>query len=124
MYDAFAASDLPRFLKGLSDDVEWQYGGHAPVPWLAPCQGRAAVIEAFKNNAKHVEFKITPKTFLESGDLAVVVVDAELRVKSNGQLIIEEDAAHIWRFNAEGLVTRYRSRADTAAHERAFLQRP
>jgi ketosteroid isomerase-like protein len=123
MYAAFGAGDLPRALKGLSEDVEWQYGGNPLVPWLAPCRGRAAVTDAFKNNATLVEIRITPKAFLESGELVVVVLDAELRVKSNGQLIIEEDAAHIWRFNAEGLVTRYRSRADTAAHERAFQQR-
>jgi len=120
MYTAFATGDLPRILSGLSEDVEWQYGGTQAVPWLAPCTGRSAVAEAFKNNAKYVEIKMKPKTFLESDRLVVVVLDAELVVKSNGKLILEEDAAHIWRFNEAGLVTRFRSRADTAAHERAF----
>ena len=120
IYAAFLAGDLPTTLKGLSEDIEWQYGGHPEVPWLAPCRGRAAVAEALKNSRGVVQFNIKPKRFLEDGNLVVVVIDAELLVHANGDRIIEEDAAHLWFFNADGLVTRFRSRADTAAHEKAM----
>ena len=122
IYAAFAAGDLPRTLSALVEDVDWQYGGDPAVPWLAPCRGRPAVVEALKKSAGLVEFRMRPKTFLESGLLVVVVLDADLLLK-NGKVVHEEDAVHLWHFNQEGLVTRYRSRADTAAHERALENR-
>jgi hypothetical protein len=41
-------------------------------------------------------------------------------VRATGRRIVEEDEVHLWHFNAEGHVQRFRHRADTHQHQTAY----
>ncbi|NUO84195.1 nuclear transport factor 2 family protein [candidate division KSB1 bacterium] len=114
IYEAFGRGDIPAILAKLDENVEWEYGA-APheVPWLQPRRGRTGAAEFFASLAA-VEFhSFVPKAILEGENLVVALTDLTLTVKKTGKKIVEEDEAHIWRFNAAGKVVRFRHCADT-----------
>jgi ketosteroid isomerase-like protein len=124
LYEAFRVRDIATFLKGVREDVDWQYGGNSTnVPWLIEGKGHAGVLAYIKAFAQ-TEVSFTTKTFLEEGRVCVALLDIDVLVKANGKTIHEEDAAHIFHFDENGLVQRFRSRADTAAHEKAYNYKP
>ena len=120
IYDAFGKGDVPRILSHISEGVVWEYGaGASDVPWLQPRSGRKGAAE-FLASLVDLRFdKFQPKTFLESGDLVVVVLDIVGTVASTGQRITEEDQIHLWHFNGDGQVERFRHRTDTLQAQRA-----
>jgi ketosteroid isomerase-like protein len=121
MYVAFARKDIALILSRLSETVEWQYGGNSTdAPWQELRRGRAEVPKYFEALGLLEIRRLEPKTFLESGLVVTVLIDAELVVKANGNRIVEEDAVHIWRFDEQGQVVRFRNRADTLLHQRAY----
>jgi hypothetical protein len=120
IYDAFGKGDAPRILEHISEDVEWEYGaGVNDVPWLQPRNGRKGAADFLASLADLRMDKFQPKTFLESGDLVVVVLDIEATVVPTGERISEEDQIHLWHFNSDGQVTRFRHRTDTLQAQRA-----
>ena len=76
IYDAFGKGDVPRILAHVAEDAVWEYGaGPSDVPWLQPRRGKGGVAE-FLSSLADLQFdQFQPKTFLESGDLVVVVLD-------------------------------------------------
>ena len=120
IYDAFGKGDVPRILAHISEDVVWEYGAVASdVPWLQPRKGRKGAAE-FLASLVDLQFeKFQPKTFLESGNLVVVVLDIAGTVASTGQRITEEDQIHLWHFDQNGQVERFRHRTDTLQAQRA-----
>lgn len=124
IYQAFGRGDVPAILDQLAEDVEWEYGiSSTDVPWLQPRRGRAQVAEFFQALAALEIQKFQPKAFLEGGSLVVALVDLEATVRSTGRRVVEEDEAHIWRFDAAGKVSRFRHRADTYQHWAAYTSR-
>ena len=124
IYEAFGRRDVPAILEQLADNVEWEYGVNSTnVPWLQPRDGRADVVGFFQSLADLDIHKFQPHTFLEAGDVVVVLLELEGTVRATGRRIVEEDEVHIWRFNAEGKVKRFRHRADTHQHWTAFEQK-
>ena len=121
VYAAFAQGDVAAILAELHDDVEWEYGvSSTSVPWLQPRRGRAEVpsfFQALGSAADMHRFEV--KALLEGDDLVVAVVDIEFTVRATGQRVVEEDEAHIWRFRGDK-VARFRHRADTHQHQRAY----
>lgn len=114
MYAAFGRGDLPAILSKLAERVEWEYGVNSTdVPWLQPRRGRAEVAKFFEALGAFAISKFQPKTFLESGKIVVVLIDFEATVKETGRKIVEEDEVHIWHFDDQGQVIRFRHRADT-----------
>jgi ketosteroid isomerase-like protein len=121
LYQAFKRRDLPFVLSRLSDELEWQYGqDFTNAPWQTPRRGKTEVIKYFQGLELLEIVRLETKTFLEAERVVLVMIDAELIVKSNGNRIIEEDAIHIWRFDAQGQVVRFRNRCDTIAHQLAY----
>ena len=117
IYEAFARGDVPTILGHLAENVEWEYGiVSTNVPWLQPRQGRAEVTKFFQSLADFEIQKFEPKTFLENGDVVVVLIDLEGTVRSTKLRVVEEDEVHIWHFDAKGKVSRFRHRADTFQH--------
>ena len=114
IYEAFGRGDVPAILEHLAEDVEWEYGVNSTdVPWLQPRRGRQEVPKFFEALGSALEFhRFVPKTFLESDDVVVVLIDLEATVKATGRGILEEDEVHIWRFEG-GQVVQFRHRADT-----------
>ena len=114
MYAAFGRGDIPAILNQLAENVEWDaVAPSTDVPWLQPRCGRAQVAEFF-TALDALRFEIfNPKAILEHGRMAVAIVDVTATVTATGRKIVEEDEAHIWHFNEQGLVTRFRHRVDT-----------
>jgi len=117
IYEAFGRGDVPTILGYLADNVEWEYGiVSTNVPWLQPRKGRDEVPKFFQSLADFEISKFEPKTFLESDNIVVVLIDLEGNVRSTKRTITEEDEVHIWHFDAKGKVARFRHRADTFQH--------
>jgi ketosteroid isomerase-like protein len=114
IYASFGAGDIPAILDKLDDDVEWEYGqGATDVPWLQPRRGRDAVAGFFES-LQGAEFRVfAPKEMLESGNVVVALVDVDFTVNATGKQVKEEDEIHLWRFNGEGKVARFRHGVDT-----------
>jgi ketosteroid isomerase-like protein len=117
IYGAFGRGDVPAILSHLVADVEWDYGlMDAGVPWLKPRRGHAEVGEFFQALSAVDFTKFEPKTFLESGNLVVVLVDLGIVVKATGKSANELDEVHLWHFNDDGLVCRFTHKIDTYQH--------
>jgi ketosteroid isomerase-like protein len=116
IYQAFGRGDIPAILDKLWDNIEWEYPYRAapnPVPWLQPRENKEGVAQFFESLAALEFHQFTPKAFLEEPGLVVVLLDFEATVKETGQRIVEMDEVHIWRFNEDGKVVRFRHCADT-----------
>jgi len=121
IYQLFGQGDVAGILALISEDVDWEYGGGSTdVPWLQPRRGRESVAGFF--TALHaLEFhRFVPTHILSEGDLVVSLVDLEITVKETGKRFVEIDEAHIWYFDGEGRVRRFRHRADTHMQQLAI----
>lgn len=121
IYAAFGRGDVPAILEHLADSVEWEYGaGATEIPWLKARRGRAGASEFFASLAALEITRFVPKTFLEKANIVVALVDLDATVKATGKRIQEEDEVHIWYFDENNRVTRFRHRVDTQQHLAAF----
>jgi uncharacterized protein len=121
IYEAFGRGDVGAILAKLAADVEWEYGVNSTdVPWLQPRRGREQVAGFFQSLAALDFHAFQPTDLLESGPLVVSLVRFEATVKATGRRLVEVDEVHIWRFNGDGQVTRFRHRADTHQQWTAF----
>lgn len=115
IYAAFGRGDVPYILSCLASDVDWEHdASSSPVPWLQPLKGRHRVpsfFEALQSNVEITQFQ--PTQFFADGHTVVVLVDLEFIARASGVRVVEPDEVHIWRFNDQGLVQRFRHRADT-----------
>lgn len=64
--------------------------------------------------------RFQPKTFLEAGNVVVVLLELEATVRSTGRRLMEEDEVHIWYFDSAGKVSRLAHRLDTHQHWVAY----
>lgn len=121
IYEAFGRGDVPAILAKLSESVDWEYGATSTdVPWLQRKKGRDGAASFFASLDAIQIHSFAPKTFLETEGVVVVLVDIEFTVKATGKRVIEEDEVHIWRFDAESKVARFRHRVDTHQHQLAY----
>jgi ketosteroid isomerase-like protein len=114
IYQAFGRGDVNAILNYLADDIEWEYGPNSTdVPWLQPLRGRAQ-IPSFFESLRAIEFhRFEPTIFLENGYVVVALVDLEATVRATGRRIVEVDEVHIWHFDSDGKVIKFRHRIDT-----------
>lgn len=122
IYTAFGRGDLPAILACLAEDIEWEYGSTPnPVPWLQPLRGRAQVPRFFDALLTQVEIlRFEPRLCLGEGARVVGVVDFEATVRATGKRLVEIDEVHLFHFDAQGQVARFRHRADTWQHAMAL----
>ncbi len=123
IYTAFSRGDIPAILETLADDVDWDYGCRVapnPVPWLQAQRGTAGVARFFESLTALEFHRFVPKAVLEGPGLVVALTDVEVTVKETGRPIVEIDEVHIWHFNDEGKVVRFRHCADTYQHAMAY----
>lgn len=120
IYAAFARGDIAAILARLSDSVDWEYGAtDNAAPWLAQRRGREGAGAFFASLAGMDIHRFGVNSILAGDRVAVALVNIEFTVKATGRRVVEEDEVHIWHFNAEGKVARFRHRLDTLAHHRA-----
>lgn len=123
IYAAFERGDIPAILDHLAENVEWEYPtAAADVPWLKPRRGRLEVPQFFEALAAFEFQKFQPKTMLENEDVVVALIDITITVKATGRQITEEDEVHIWRFNANGQVSKFGHKLDTYRHWMAYQE--
>lgn len=118
LYAAFERGDVPEVLSHMAEDIEWEYFPlSVDVPWLRSYRGRAEVPKFFQTIGSGFDFhRFEPKTFLENGNVVVVLIDVDFTVKATGHRIQEEDEVHIWRFDDAGRITRFAHKLDTHRH--------
>lgn len=117
IYEAFGRFDVPAILSKLSESVDWEYGATSnEVPWLQHRQGREGAMAFFTSLGGMEIHRFVPKTFLEGKDVVVALIDIEFTVKATGKRVVEEDETHIWYFNDQCQVIRFRHRVDTLQH--------
>lgn len=121
VYAAFGRGDIPAILACLAEDVEWEYGAFPnPVPWLQPRSGRAQVPGFFEALAA-VDFHVfQPLKVLGDADTAIGLVHLEATVRATGKRVVELGEVHLFHFNQQGLVQRFRHAADTWQHAMAL----
>jgi ketosteroid isomerase-like protein len=121
MYAAFGRGDVPAILSRLADSVEWEYGPvSTTVPWLQRRHGRDGAAGFFASLAEIELHRFAPKEFLEGDGVVVVLIDVEFTVRATGKRVAEEDEIHVWRFDPDGRVVRYRHGVDTHLHQLAW----
>lgn len=112
MYEAFNRGDIPYILDRVADNVEWEkwkdnYAQKAGVPYLRSQTGRQGVADFFAA----VE------------DLGITNIEILSMMKGAGQVAVEvyvesakvnDEEMHLFTFNDEGKVTRFRHYLDTA----------
>jgi ketosteroid isomerase-like protein len=115
MYQAFAAGDLPTMLSHVAPDVVWEYGPlSVDLPWLRKRHGHAGVREFMQSLADFEFRRFEPKAVLDGPDgLVVGIVHVETTLKRNGQEISEPDEVHLFHFDANGKLKRFRHQVDT-----------
>ncbi|MBI4692880.1 MAG: nuclear transport factor 2 family protein [Gammaproteobacteria bacterium] len=111
---AFLQGDIPAILERIAPDVEWEYGAiSTDVPWYQARRGRAGA-QAFFESLAAVEFlTFEPKAFLGDGELVVVMIDSDYRVRATGEVIRYTDVALVFRFDAAGRVAKFKHSIDT-----------
>lgn len=120
IYAAFGRGDVPAILDHLAPTVDWEYGATPnQAAWLKRRAGRQGAAEFFSALGQIQIERFLPKVFLAEGPVVVVLVDIEFTVKSTGKKVIEEDEVHLWHFDSEGKVVRFRHRVDTHQHHLA-----
>lgn len=115
MYAAFQRGDIDAILEHVATDVEWEYEpSAADLPWLKARCGHAGVREFFASLADFEFVKFEPNVIVDAGDgLVLAVVDVDLMLKRNGRRISESEEVHLFRFDANGKLRRFRHRIDT-----------
>jgi uncharacterized protein len=120
VYAAFGRGDVQSILAHFAEDVDCEYeGGSTDVPYLQRRHGRAGVLEAFAAIAGLEVVVFAPKMILENASLVAAIVEAEFIVRATGKRIVERDEVHLWWFDDDGRVARFKHAIDTAQHAAA-----
>jgi ketosteroid isomerase-like protein len=112
IYEAFNRGDIPYILDSLADNVEWEkwkdnYAQKAGLPYLRFQTGRQGVADFFAA----VE------------DLGITNIEILSMMEGAGQVAVEvylesakfnDEEIHLFTFNDEGKITRFRHYLDTA----------
>lgn len=120
LYNAFQAGDIAFILDQLVDDVAWDAdwaantAQQAGVAHMRARTGPAEVAEFFAllSEWKFEDFTVLDIVGARGQVVAEVQVDAVL---PNGGRIVDQEL-HLWSFDGQGRVTRFRHYGDTAKH--------
>jgi uncharacterized protein len=121
IYESFNRGDIPAIIEQLAEDVNWEQwkdnsAQKADVPYLRSQTGKKGVADFFVAvedlGVKNIEIL----SIMEGKNQIAV----ELELESSK---FDDEEIHLWNFNDEGKVTRFRHYIDTAkqiaANERA-----
>jgi ketosteroid isomerase-like protein len=116
IYAAFRSGDIAGILGALREDVAWEHdtADHG-IPWLAPRRGRARVAGFFESLRALDLRRFEPKRILADDSMAIALIHVEIAVRATSRVITDLEM-HLWTFDAEGKVARFRHVADTHQH--------
>ena len=122
IYAAFGRGDVPAILEHIDDDCLWEYQPvHNTVSILQARRGRAGVAEFFQAVGSDLAItKFEVKHVLDGGKVVVALIDIDGTYKRSGKSFREVDEAHLWHFDDQGRVIKFRHCVDTLAHQRAY----
>ena len=119
IYAAFGRGDVPAILAHLHENVAWeQWDGNsaqkAGVPWLAAKSSPADVVGFFQvlGTMKFHGFDVLSLMAGGNQVASEIRLDVEL---ANGARFQDEEM-HLWTFDGQGKVTRFRHYIDTHKH--------
>lgn len=114
IYEAFGKGDVPTILSHLADDVDWEkwednFAQQYDVPYLRYKNDIPGVIEFFQEVGKLGirEFKVL--SVMEGANQ----IAAEIEIETAN---FRDEEIHLWTFNTDGKVSRFRHYVDTAKH--------
>jgi len=118
IYEAFGRGDGAAAASAFADDVEWEYAFRgSPAPWLKPGRGREHAEWFFQALHEHLAIEsFGVNHLLANDDVVVCLFNIAGVVRATGKRIAEVDEAHIFHFNGNGKVSRFRHAADTHQH--------
>ena len=119
IYEAFGRGDVPAILDALADDVQWEHWTswtphQAGVPWLQPRGGKAGALEFFQIIGAWTIRDFQVLDLLASGQQVAAEIVIEVQLPSGAAYRDEE--MHLWTFDDNGKVARFRHYVDTAKH--------
>jgi ketosteroid isomerase-like protein len=118
-YAAFGRGDVPAILERLADDVAWDdwadnFAQRSEVPHMAARRGRSEVTEFFTLLASYTVLAFDVRDIIGTGRQVVAEVRAAFALPGGGRF--DDEELHLWTFDDEGRVVRFRHYADTAKH--------
>jgi len=121
LYGEFSKGDIPAVLNKLADNVEWEVCNietdtqKAGVPWLQPRRGKDGAAGFFEIVGKFdfKKFDVLSMTESENQVAAVLRIAAEV---TPGGGFFDSEEVHMWTFNDEGKIIRYRHYMDGSSH--------
>lgn len=121
IYAAFGRGDVPFILQRLSSEVEWDYGhAESGIPWLTPRRGPDGAAAFFEALAGFQIQKFDVRAVMAQGPLVLCLIDLDGVVQRTGRRVRDPGEVHIWHFDDQGKVSRFRHAADTLQHWRAL----
>ena len=119
VYAAFGRGDVPAVLDRLAPDVAWEnwsdnFAQRAGVPHLVARRGPADVANFFAVLGTYTVQAFDVLDIIGSGRQVVAEVRASFVLPGGGRFADEE--LHLWTFDDDGRVTRFRHYVDTAKH--------
>lgn len=124
IYASFGRGDVPAILARLHEDVEWEHDAmdHG-IGWLRPRRGREQVAGFFQDLAQVEILRFEPLNLMTGNDQVASTVRIEMRVKATGKAFRDLEL-HLWTFDGEGRVTRFRHLLDTHQLKLAMQEEP
>jgi ketosteroid isomerase-like protein len=119
IYAAFMRGDLPGVLDRLADDVVWDewennFAQRAGVPHMVERRGRDGVAAFMAVLADYTIQRFDVLDLIGSGRKVVAEVHNAFDMPSGGRYVDEQ--LHLWTFDDDGRVVRFRHYLDTAKH--------
>ncbi len=118
MYECFGRGDIAGIMGCLAPDVEWEHDWYGEtLKWYTPRKGHEEVPGFFVSLADFEFVRFEPGAFLEcvceeGAGMVAVPVQLELVHKPTGNRIRDLEM-HLWTFQEDGLVKRFRHFVDT-----------
>jgi ketosteroid isomerase-like protein len=121
IYQAFQAGDIPAILQRLAPSCEWEHDSvDYGIPWLTPRVGPAQVARFFEDLAAIEFHSFEVRNLLAGGDQVAGVVYLDATVRATGKRVRDLEI-HLFTFDSNGLVIRFRHSLDTLQHHAATL---
>ena len=119
IYAAFSRGDIPAILDRLAPDVAWEawddnFSQRAAVPHLIGRSGPDDVAGFFAVLGSYTVLEFAVLDIIGTGRQVVAEVRGAFEVPGGGRFADEE--LHLWTFDDEGRVVRFRHYVDTAKH--------
>jgi uncharacterized protein len=119
VYAAFARGDVPAILDRFADDVVWDDWAdnscqRADVPHMTPRRGKVEVRDFFTLLGSYTVLDFEILDIIGSGRQVVAEARVSFALPDGGRFTDEE--LHLWTFDDQGRVVRFRHYLDTAKH--------